>query len=103
MATPTPEISTAKSLLISLEDMHCLADGSLSRILGIAKCAMRALETESGARDLEALAQALQAIILDAEMTHNDIGCEAQNHGIQTLDPRWLKRLDAMSTTSGRA
>lgn len=98
MATPTPEISTAKNLLIALEDMHCLAAGSLARIRGIARCAMHSLETESGARDLEALAQALQAIILDAEMTHNDVACEAENHGIQTVDPRWLKRLNAMPT-----
>ena len=101
MATKTNEITREQKLLISLEDMHCLASGSLARIRGIGKCALRSLETEDGARDLGALADALNAIILDAEMTHNDIGCEAENHGIQTTDPAWLKRLSAMPNERG--
>lgn len=111
MTTSTNEITTEQKLLSSLEDMHNIASESLSRIKGISKCALRSLETESGARDLEALAEALTAIILDADMAHNDVGCQAEAHGIQTVDQSWLKRLAAMPravaavmpTTSGRA
>jgi hypothetical protein len=97
MTKPTNEITATKKLLISLENMSDLARGSLSRIRGIAKCALFAMETDSGVRDLEAIAEALKAIILDADMSHNDVGCEAENHGIQTIDKDWERRLHAMS------
>lgn len=101
----TNAITTESKLLNTIETMEALASGSLSRIRGIAKCALRALETESGARDLESIAEALQSIILDADMTHNDVGCEAEHHGIKTVDPSWMNRLQAYPSPSvaGRA
>lgn len=98
MTTSKNEITREQKLLSSLDEMHSFASGSLARIRGIAKCALRSLETEDGVRDLAALADALKAIIMDADMTHNDVSCEAENHGIQTIDPAWLKRLNAMPT-----
>ncbi len=97
MKKPINETTTDQTLLISLENMSCTALGALARIRGIAKCALRAMETDSGVRDLEAIAEALKAIILDADMAHNDVGCEAENHGIQTIDKDWERRLHVMS------
>lgn len=100
MEQSTNQITPESKLFDSLEMMHCLASGSLSRIRGIAKCALRSLETDTGARDLEAIAEALKAIVLDADMTHNDVGCEAEEHGIQTIDEGWSKRLTAMANAA---
>lgn len=95
MDKSTNEIKAEQRLLTALEDMHNLSSGSLSRVKGIAKCAVRALETDSGARDLEAIAQALKSIIMDAETTANDVGCLAEQNGIQTVDKDWMRRLKA--------
>jgi hypothetical protein len=79
-----------------LVDMHALTNGAFSRIRGVAQCALRALETEGGVRDLESIAQALSAIALEAELAHNDMSMEAERHGIQTIDAAWERRLKAM-------
>ena len=91
MSTPTTQ-----ALEASLTDMHALASGALSHICGVARCALRALETEGGARDLESIAQALSAIALEAEMAFDNVGVEAERRGIQTIDPAWQRRLNAM-------
>jgi len=96
MGTPANGITTEQKIHNSLEDMHNMASGSLSRIRGIAKCALRALETESGTHDLEAIAEALKSIALDADMSHNDIGYTAEKHGIKTTCSAWVARLRAM-------
>lgn len=93
--------------MISLEDMYNLSSGAFTRLRGISKCALRALETDSGVNDLEAIAEALKAIILDADMSHNDVGCIAEKHGVQTIDKEWMSRLNARSrarqSAEGRA
>ena len=94
--------ATEQALMSSLENMHALASGALSRIRGIARCALSSLETESVLSNAEAIAEVLQSIIMDADMAYNDVGCEAERHGIQTTDPLWLKRLDATHQTRKR-
>lgn len=93
--TTTPNLAN-QELFSSLTDMHSLASGALSRIRGVARCALRSLETETGARDLEAIAEALTAIALEADMTHNDVGVEAEKHGIETMGKDWSNRMSAM-------
>lgn len=88
--------STTQALEASLTDMHALSSGALSHIRGVARCALRALETEGGVRDLESLAEAFSVIALEAEMAHNNVGVEAERHGIQTTDAAWKMRLAAM-------
>ena len=95
MAETINNIATEQALMNSLENMHTLASGALSRIRGIARCVLFSLETEIGLNNPEAIAEALQSIIMDADMTHNDVGCEAERLGIQTIDRRRLRRLDA--------
>ena len=95
MAKTTNEPTTEKSLRDSLDNMHALANGALSRIHGMARCALRALETEAGVRDLECIAEVLNAIAIDADMAYNYVAVEAENHGIQTTDAAWERRLKA--------
>jgi hypothetical protein len=92
MPNPTNE----QALLNSLIDMHARSSGALERIRGIARCILRALETEAGVRDLESIADALKAIIMDADCAANDVAVEAETHGIQTTDAAWHRRLAAM-------
>lgn len=96
------EITEEKKLMDALELVHSLASGTLSRIRGIAKCALLSLETPGGVRDLEAIAEALKAIVLDADMTHNDVGVEVEAFGVKTIDPAWERRLKAMSSEHRR-
>jgi hypothetical protein len=90
------DVKKIQSLEASLEDMHALASGSLARIRGMARCALRALESPRGAGDIESIAEVLQAIAQDAEMTHNDVSVEAERQGIKTIDDAWMRRLQAM-------
>jgi len=96
------EIATEEKLLESLEIMFSFASSSLSRIRGIAKCAIASLETDYVLNDLEAVAECLKSIIFDAEMAYNDVGCEAATYGINTLDPNWFKRMSALSKARKR-
>lgn len=96
MEKTTNEPTTENSLRNSLDNMHALANGALSRIHGMARCALRALETEAGVRDLECIAEVLIAIAIDADMAYNDVGAEAERHGIQTINAAWERRLKAM-------
>jgi|JI10StandDraft_1071094.scaffolds.fasta_scaffold276694_4 hypothetical protein len=98
------DTSNESSLFASLVDMHALSSGAFGRIHGIARCALRALETDAGVGDLESIAEALMAIAMDADMVGNDVGVEAEKHGIQTIDGAWERRLNAMgSARRGRA
>lgn len=92
------ETQNEQNLLSSLTDMHALSSGAFQRIRGIARCALRSLETESGARDLESIADALTAIAMEAAACHNDVSVEAERHSIQTIDVAWRRRLEAMPT-----
>ena len=103
IAKPTNSISIEK-LTTAIEDMRDIADGAFSRISGIAKCMLAALESNYGAADTEALADALQSIILDANMSKNDIGNFSENVGIKNeLCPRWLKRFNATPSNAKTA
>jgi len=95
MKNSTNEAAAEQELILSLDSMCVTAKGALSRIHGIARCALLALESEAGVRNPEAIAEALMAIALDAEMAHNDVAVEAEAHGICTLDLAWQKRLEA--------
>lgn len=90
------EVKAIQTLEASLADMHAMASGSLARIRGQARCALRALESPIGARDLESIAEVLQAIAMDADMTYNDVSVEAESNGIKTVDDAWMRRLQAM-------
>lgn len=90
------EVKAIQNLESSLTDIHALASGSLERIRGMARCALRALESPRGARDLESIAEVLQAIAMDADAAHNDVGAEAERNGIKTVDDAWMCRLRAM-------
>lgn len=90
------ETPNEQALLSSITDMHALSSGALERIRGVARCALRALETEAGVRDLESIAEALTAIAMDADSVHNDVAVEAEKHGIQTISGSWQRRLNAM-------
>lgn len=87
---------TIQSLEASATDMHALASGSLARIRGMARCALRALESPRGTCDLESIAEVLQAIAQDADMVHNDVQVEAERCGIKVIDDAWMCRLQAM-------
>lgn len=89
------ELKTIRSLEASVTDMHALASGSLSRIRGMARCALRALESPRGAADLMSIAEVLQAIAMDADMAHNDVSVEAGRCGVNTVDDAWMRRLQA--------
>jgi hypothetical protein len=95
--TNPDKVTPEEKLLSSMEDAHSLASGALSRIHGISKCALRSLETDAGVRDLEAIAEALKAIALDADMARDSIGAIAEEHGIQTTSKEWRIRLKAMA------
>jgi len=97
MGKTSNEIATEEKLLNSLELMFFFSSSSLSRIRGIAKCAIASLETDLVLHDIEAVAQCLNSIILDIDMAYNDVGCEAEKHGINTIDPHWFKRMSALS------
>lgn len=90
------ETSNEIDLRNALMDVHALSSGSLSRIRAIARCALRALETPRGVRDLESIAGALTAIAQDADIVQNDIDVTAGEYGLQTIDEAWSNRLDAM-------
>lgn len=85
-----------QELFNSFIDLHAQASGALSRIRGVARCALRSLEAESGARDLESIAEALTAIALEADMSHNDVDVSGQKHGLETMDRAWSNRMAAM-------
>ena len=57
---------------------------------------MLAIESEAIVNHLEAIAQVLTAIALDADMTLNDVAVEAEKHGITTTDRARSKRHTAM-------
>lgn len=95
-AEAAAKTTNEEALLNSLTDMHALSSGAFDRIGGIARCALRALETNIGARDLESIAQVLKAIAMDADIIGNDIAVEVERHGIQTIDAAWKRRLNAM-------
>jgi len=94
------EVKAIHKLESSLDNMHAMASGSLARIRGMARCALRALESPIGARDLESIAEVLKAIAMDADMTYNDVGVEAESNGIKTVDDAWMRRLQAMPKVS---
>lgn len=87
--------NTIKSLEATVTDMHALASGTLARIRGMARCALLALESPGMEGRMESIAEVLQAIELDAEMAHNDVGVEAERTGVKTLDDAWMRRLEA--------
>lgn len=97
------DAKTIRSLEASLKDMHALASGSLARIRGMARCGLHSLESPSGARDLESLAEVLQAIALDAEIASDNVNAEAECQGIKIIDDAWVRRLHAMPNDSGEA
>lgn len=99
MAKQVNSIAKEEKLLNTLGDMHDLSAGSLSRIRGIARCMLRALETKAGARDLEAMAYALESIVMDVDITRDCICAEASKYGIETVDEAWRRRLHAMPKT----
>lgn len=92
-------MSTNQATFNALETTHRLASGALTRIHGIAQCLLYALETESGARNLTVIAEALAAIALDADLARGDIDFEAEKNGIETIDAAWKRRLNAMPDT----
>jgi hypothetical protein len=87
--------NSIRSLETTIVDMHAMACGSLSRIRGMARCALFALESPSMALDIERLAEVLQAIAIDAEITHNDVCVEAEGAGTKATDSSRMRRLDA--------
>lgn len=89
------EAVTTQSLAAALTDMQALSSGALAHIRGMARCALRALETPSGARDLESIAEVLEAIAQEAEITHNNVGVEAERVGVETHNAAWMRRLEA--------
>lgn len=72
--------------------MHALASGALTKIQGMSRCALRALETTDGVRDMESIAQVLQAISEQAEMACNGVDVEAERVGVSTIDKAWQRR-----------
>lgn len=88
--------------LIALADMQIITCESLQRIRAVAKCALRSLETESGVRDLEAIAWALKSIILDADIASMDVSQEAENHGIQNIDEAFERRFLASTAAHSK-
>lgn len=86
-----------EQLEAALTDVHALASGALKRIHGSARCALRALETPAGVRDLESIAQVLTAIALDAEMISNDIDCEMERQDIYFKDKSQERRFSALN------
>ncbi len=90
-----------EKLTTAIEDILTLSCESFSRIKGIAKCILAALESNHGAADTEAIAYALKSIILDSDMVQDDITYLANINGVdETPCPRWVKRLDARPTMS---
>lgn len=96
------DAKTIRSLEASLKDMHALASGSMERIRGMARCALHALESPRGARDLESIAEVLQAIALDAEIARDNVSAEAECQGIKIIDDAWVRRLQAMPNDTCR-
>ena len=97
VADTSVKASNEEDLLNSLTDMYALSSGALERTRGIARCALRALETDAGVSDLEAIAGALLAIIVDVDSVHGCVSVEAEKHGIQTIEESWNRRLQAMA------
>ena len=96
------EAKSKKEIFDALETVHLFASGALERIAGIARCALHSLESVSGAADLEAVAQALKAIAMDAQGTDNDISMEAERCGVQTIDEQRERRFTAMCKAMGK-
>lgn len=86
-----------QDLIITLADMNSLASASLRRIEGVAKCALRSMETAGGVSDLEAIAQVLETIIHDASLTNMELDCEAEENCLETLSKERERRFCAMN------
>lgn len=85
-----------QALFNSLTEVHAMANGAFERIHGIARCALLALETDAGVRDLECIAEVLKSIVIESDGAYNDVAVEAEKHGIQTIDAAWERRLNAI-------
>lgn len=89
-------MSTLKGLRANINNMGCLAHSSLSKIEGIAKLALYALETPGGVRDLTSLGYALQAIANEASVGKDSVSAEAEESGEAYQDVEGQIRFDAM-------
>lgn len=88
--------NTIDSLETAVADLHTCTSESLSRIHGMAKCALIAMESPSGVQCIESIAQVLMAIVNDAGMAIDTIDGIAGDAGIDTLDdPAWQRRMQA--------
>lgn len=89
-------MSTLKDLRANINNMDCLAHSSLSKIEGIAKLALYALETQGGVEDLKSLGYALEAIASEASVCKDAMSVEADESGEAYQDVEGQIRFEAM-------
>jgi hypothetical protein len=87
------EGNTIESLEAAVTDMHIAAYESMTHVRGMARCALLAMETPGVS--IECIAGVLEAIISSVDIAKNSVDYVAGEAGVNTLDPHWLRRIDA--------
>lgn len=87
------EGNTIASLEDAIVELHTCASESMTRVHGMARCALLAMESPHVS--LECIAEVLQAIICDIDIASNSVDCIADDAGVNTIDQSWLRRIDA--------
>ena len=82
----------------TIEFIDCLAEEGLSEISSIARLALLSLETPSGYRNLNDIANALISIWSKADLTRDHIKSEAEQLGCEHSDDAKQRRLNAQRT-----
>lgn len=91
-AEPCQSVSI-QTLKDSVEFMDCLSQTGFTRVGTIARLALLAMETPEGARDLDSIADALQAIWEAASDMKDSINAEAESVGCNHVDePKHRRR-----------
>lgn len=75
--------------------MDCLSQDAFSRIRGVCRLALQAMEQHAAPVSMEDLAQALRQIDQAADEAESCINVEAEKVGENYKDEAWYRRMDA--------
>ena len=89
------DANNTKARIAAVNDLHATTFQALARIRGAARCALRALESPKGARDLESIAQVLAGIADLAEFTYCEVDWLGDVLGISHCKESWKRRQKA--------